>query len=122
MTTRLLAFESCLPSTTGIPRVRRRDRPAAILPEDAKSHSLQWMQKPASRNGLRRPCREPPAEYSGVDAYTNPNRMRDLMQSQKKDWGVEYEGTSVSPLNRKLTELDELVCFHVQFFVVPWMS
>src|SRR5438270_10607187 len=45
---------------------------------------------------------------SGVDAHTNLNRMRDLMQSQKKDWGVEYEGTSVSPLVGKLSELGEL--------------
>jgi hypothetical protein len=57
-----------------------------------------------------------PPNASGVDAHTNLDRMRDLMQSQKKDWGVEYEGTSVSPLVGKLSELGELVCFHVQFF------
>jgi len=56
-----------------------------------------------------------PPNTSGVDAHTNLNRMRDLMQSQKKDWGVEYEGTSVSPLVGKLTELSGLVCFSVQF-------
>jgi|ERR1035437_9331141 hypothetical protein len=57
-----------------------------------------------------------PPNTSVVDAHTNLNRMRDLIQSQKKDWGVEYEGTSVAPLVGKLTELGELVCFHVQFF------
>jgi hypothetical protein len=57
-----------------------------------------------------------PPNTSGVDAHTDLNRMRNLMQSQKKDWGVEYEGTSVSPLAGKLTALGELVCFHVQFF------
>jgi hypothetical protein len=57
-----------------------------------------------------------PPNTSGVDAHTNLNRMRDLVQSQTKDWGVEYEGTSVSPLVGKLTELGELVCFHIQFF------
>jgi len=54
-----------------------------------------------------------PPNTSGVDAHTNLDRMRDLMQSQKKDWGVEYEGTSVSPLVGKLTEIAELVCFRV---------
>jgi hypothetical protein len=57
-----------------------------------------------------------PPNTSGVDAHTNLNRMRDLMQAQKKEWGVKYEGTSVSPLIGKLNELAELVCFHVQFF------
>ena len=41
---------------------------------------------------------------------------RDLMQSQKKDWGVDYKGTSVSPLVGKLTQLSGLVCFRIQFF------
>ena len=53
---------------------------------------------------------------SSVDAHTNLNRMRDLMQSQKKDWGVEYAGTSISPLAEKLAALSELVSFRVQFF------
>lgn len=57
-----------------------------------------------------------PPNTSGVDAHTNANRMRDLMQSQKKDWGVEYAGTSTSPLVEKLSALDELVFFRVQFF------
>jgi hypothetical protein len=57
-----------------------------------------------------------PPNTSGVDAHANINRMRDLMQSQKKDWGVEYKGTSVSPLVGKLTQLSGLVCFRVQFF------
>lgn len=57
-----------------------------------------------------------PPNTSGVDAHTNINRMRDFMQSQKKDWGVEYKGTSVSPLVAKLTQLAGLVCFRVQFF------
>jgi len=57
-----------------------------------------------------------PPNTSAVDAHSNINRMRDLMQSQKKDWGVEYKGTSVSPLVGKLTQLSELVCFRVQFF------
>src|SRR5204863_6457099 len=39
-----------------------------------------------------------PPNTSGVDAHTNLNRIRDLMQSQKKDCGVEYKGTSVSPM------------------------
>jgi hypothetical protein len=41
--------------------------------------------------------------------------MRDLIESQKKDWGVEYKGTSVSPLVSKLSQLSGLVCFRVQF-------
>ena len=57
-----------------------------------------------------------PPNTSGVDAHANPNRMRDLMEAQRKDWGVEYEGTSVSPLVSKVTELGELVCFRIQFF------
>lgn len=57
-----------------------------------------------------------PPNTSGVDAHTNLNRMRDLMQSQKKDWGVEYADASASPLAEKLAGLDELVFFRVQFF------
>lgn len=57
-----------------------------------------------------------PPNTSGVDAHVNPNRMRELIESQRKDWGVEYEGTSVSPLVGKLTELGELVCFRIQLF------
>ena len=57
-----------------------------------------------------------PSNTSGIDAHTDQNCMRDLMQSQKKDWGVEYKGTSVSPLVDKLAKLGEWVCFQVQFF------
>jgi hypothetical protein len=57
-----------------------------------------------------------PPNMRGVDAHTNLNRMRDLMQSQKKDWGVEYAATAISPLADKLAALDELVSFRVQFF------
>ena len=56
-----------------------------------------------------------PPNTSGIDAHTNLNRMRDLIESQKKDWGVEYKGTSVSPLASKLPQLSGLVCFRVQF-------
>lgn len=56
-----------------------------------------------------------PLNTAGVDAHTNLNRMRDLMQSQKRDWGVEYAGTSTSPLRNKLAALNELVFFRVQF-------
>jgi hypothetical protein len=56
-----------------------------------------------------------PPNTSSVDADTNSNRIRDLMQSQKKDWGVDYVGTAVSPLTQKLAALNELVFFRVQF-------
>jgi hypothetical protein len=56
-----------------------------------------------------------PPNTSGVDAHTCLNRMRDLMETQKKDWGAEYKGTSGSPLVSKLTQLSGLVCFRVQF-------
>ena len=56
-----------------------------------------------------------PPNTSSVDAHTNLNRSRDLMQSQKQDWGVEYVGEAVSPLTNKLGALDELVFFRVQF-------
>jgi len=57
-----------------------------------------------------------PPNTSRVDAHTDPTRMRNLMQSQEKDWGVNYAGTSTSPLTKKLATLDELVFFRVQFF------
>jgi hypothetical protein len=57
-----------------------------------------------------------PPNTSAVDAHTNANLLRELMQSQKQDWGVDYTGTSVSPLTGKLTQLNGLVCFRVQFF------
>ncbi len=56
-----------------------------------------------------------PPNTAGVDAYINANCIRELMQSQKKDWGVEYVGTAVSPLTKKLATTDELVFFRVQF-------
>ena len=56
-----------------------------------------------------------PPNTSSVDAQTDLNRSRDLMQSQKPDWGVEYVGEAVSPLINKLGALDELVFFRVQF-------
>jgi hypothetical protein len=56
-----------------------------------------------------------PPNTSGVDASTNLNRIRDLMQSQKKDCDVRYAGTAVSPLIKKLAALNELVFFRVQF-------
>jgi len=57
-----------------------------------------------------------PPNTSGVDAHTNSNRMRDLIQSQKKDWGVEYASGVMSPLTRKLAATADLVAFRVQFF------
>jgi hypothetical protein len=56
-----------------------------------------------------------PANTSGINASTNLNRIRDLMQSQKKDWDVQSAGTAVSPLSKKLAALDELLFFRVQF-------
>ena len=41
--------------------------------------------------------------------------MRELMQSQKRDWDVGY-GSMRSPLDDKLEAMDELVCFRVRFF------
>jgi len=57
-----------------------------------------------------------PPNTSRVDAHTDPALMRGLMQSQEKDWDVNYAGTSTSPLTKKLAVLDELVFFRVQFF------
>ena len=53
---------------------------------------------------------------SRVDAHTDPALMRSLMESQEKDWDVNYAGSSTSPLTRKLAALSELVFFRVQFF------
>jgi len=52
---------------------------------------------------------------SRVDAHIDANLMRELMQSQKRDWDVGY-GSLRSPLDDKLEVMDELVCFRVQFF------
>ena len=57
-----------------------------------------------------------PPNTSGVDAHTNLNQMRDFMQSQKKDWEVDYNSLPESPLTRKLAVMDHLVSFRVQFF------
>ena len=56
-----------------------------------------------------------PPNTSSVDASTNLNRIRDLIQSQKEDWHVKYAGTAVSPLTKKLAALEELLFFRVQF-------
>jgi hypothetical protein len=52
---------------------------------------------------------------SSVDAHTHCGRMRNLMESQKTDWGVTYAKTAKSPLPDKLAALNELVSFRVQF-------
>ncbi len=57
-----------------------------------------------------------PPNTSRVDAHTELNRIRDLIESQKRDWDVRYVGTSHSPHTKKLAAVDELVFFHVQFF------
>jgi hypothetical protein len=56
-----------------------------------------------------------PPNTSRVDAHVDTALMRELMQSQKRDWDVGY-GTGRSPLDNKLDGVDELVCFRVQFF------
>ena len=58
-----------------------------------------------------------PPNTSRVNSHVDANRMRELMQSQKRDWSVRYEGAKVrTPLDIKLDSLGELVCFRVQFF------
>jgi hypothetical protein len=56
-----------------------------------------------------------PPNTSRVDSHIDANLMRELMQSQKRDWDVGY-GSMRSPLDDKLEVTDELVCFRVQFF------
>ena len=56
-----------------------------------------------------------PPNTSGVDAHIDANLMRELMESQKRDWDVGYASMK-SPLDKKLAAMDELVCFRVQFF------
>lgn len=56
-----------------------------------------------------------PSNTSGLNADTSTNRIRELMQSQKKDLGVDYIGTAICPLTKKLAAIDELVFFRVQF-------
>lgn len=58
-----------------------------------------------------------PPNTSGISSHVDANLMRELMQSQKRDWNVRYEGAKVrTPLDIKLDSLGELVCFRVQFF------
>jgi hypothetical protein len=56
-----------------------------------------------------------PPNTSRVESHVDANLMRELMQSQKRDWDVGY-GSMRSPLDDKLDAMDELVCFRVQFF------
>jgi hypothetical protein len=56
-----------------------------------------------------------PPNTSRVAAHVDADLMRELMRSQKRDWDVGY-GSRSSPLDNKLDQLDELVCFRVQFF------
>lgn len=37
-------------------------------------------------------------------------------RSLKPDWNVVYGTVTRNPLDKKLDSLDELMCFHVQFF------
>lgn len=57
-----------------------------------------------------------PPNTSGVDAHTNLNRMRDLMEKQSTDWGVNYAPGAPSPLAKKLASTEGLISFHMQFF------
>lgn len=55
-----------------------------------------------------------PPNTSGVSAHVDTHLMRELIQSQKRDWDV-ANGTMRSPLNDKLNDLHEFICFRVQF-------
>jgi len=55
-----------------------------------------------------------PPNTSGVDAHTDKDAMWSLMQSQTRDWGVEYAADMSTPLDRKAQVMNELVCFRVQ--------
>ena len=57
-----------------------------------------------------------PPNTSRVDAHTDLNRMRSLMESQQQDWDVNYSRGVSSPLDWKLAAVDELAFFRVQFF------
>jgi hypothetical protein len=57
-----------------------------------------------------------PPNTSGVEAHIDGNRIRELMRSQKHDWGLRYSGKIRTPLENKLEQMDELVCFRLQFF------
>ncbi len=56
-----------------------------------------------------------PPNTSFVGSHVDGQLMRKLMQTQKRDWDVEYESMR-SPLDDKLEVMAELVCFRVQFF------
>jgi hypothetical protein len=57
-----------------------------------------------------------PINTSGVDADINPNRVKNLMESQKRDWDLTYGSKMVTPLMKKLELLGEFVFFRAQFF------
>jgi hypothetical protein len=52
---------------------------------------------------------------SDVDAHSKASLMRELMESQKTLWNVDY-GSTISPLDHKLEALGECANFRVQFF------
>lgn len=56
----------------------------------------------------------PPNTSSG-NAHVDANLLRELMQSQQRDWNVSY-GKLRSPLDAKLDVVDTLVCFRILFF------
>jgi len=57
-----------------------------------------------------------PPNTSRVDADTDLDRIRSLMESQESDWDVGYGRRASSPLTKKLAALGEFVFFRVQFF------
>lgn len=57
-----------------------------------------------------------PPNTSAVDAHMNLNRIRDLMETQKGDWGVDYGPNALSPMDAKLAAPANLVSFRVQLF------
>ena len=57
-----------------------------------------------------------PPNTSRVDAHTDLNRMRSLMESQQQDWDVNYSRGMSSPLDWKLAAVDDLAFCRVQFF------
>jgi hypothetical protein len=54
-----------------------------------------------------------PPNTSGVDAHTDKDEMWALMQSQTRDWGVNYASDMDTPLDRKARVMNQLVCFRV---------
>jgi hypothetical protein len=57
-----------------------------------------------------------PPNTSKVYARTDANRLRELIESQKRDWDITYPKTATSPIAKKSATLDEFVFFRVQFF------